>query len=136
MAVPAKAGGAPYRSTPCVGAVDEAVAALAAGNRVGQLALRGQVAGDVPVVGRSLPEVIADAPLRIEHEHRLLESPPGRLYRAYLIGIARNDDEALNISLRRMKCKSPGQKAGALRRLGRAWRVDADILAKSGGDCP
>ena len=39
----------------------------------------------------------------------------------------------------RTKCKSPSLRAGAPRRLGRTWRVDAPIVAKFGnarqGDC-
>ena len=44
--------------------------------------------------------MVAHAYLRVEHHHGLLEPPSCSLYRADLIGIARDDNKTFDIGLR------------------------------------
>ena len=60
-------------------------------HRLRQLALSGQIAGDILIIGCCPFEMVANARMRIEHNHRLAKAPPCSLYRPYLIRVTSDD---------------------------------------------
>ena len=46
--------------------------------------------------------MVANALMRIEHNHRLAKTPSSRLYRPYLIRVTSDDNKTFNIRLRRI----------------------------------
>ena len=72
-------------------------------NRIGQLALCGQVAGDVLVVGCCAFEIRTQTGMRIEHKYALAIDIPCRLDCADLIRVTGNECNSIDFWLCRLK---------------------------------